>query len=77
MPELHLFPVGEIFLLRPDDKFSEQRCVGARGVVRLPAFVSQELQKIFNERLHVRRITKVARRRDDENARWKDPENRP
>ena len=33
-------------------EFAEQRGVGFRRVVRLPALVAQVLQKIFDERVH-------------------------
>ena len=40
--------------------FFEQRGVGFLRVLRLPAFMPQVLQEIFDENLHDRRITKMA-----------------
>src|SRR5579871_2429134 len=51
------FPVGNFLRLRPDDEAVEQRRVGFLGMLGLPAFVPQELQKIFHERLHGRFLT--------------------
>jgi hypothetical protein len=52
MPQFDGFPVGELLRLRPRNKFFQQSRVGFLRVLGLPAFVPQELQKIFNERLH-------------------------
>ena len=52
MLQLDRFPIRQILFCRPGGEFVQQRGVGFLGVLRLPAFVAQVLQKIFNERLH-------------------------
>jgi hypothetical protein len=55
MLELDLLPVRELLRSGPGDKFAEQRGVSPGRVVRLPALVPQELEKIFDEGLHNKR----------------------
>lgn len=66
MPQLNLFPVGQIVFSGPGNESAEQSGIGLGRVIRLAALVAQVLQEIFNERLHVRRITQAARQVDDE-----------
>jgi hypothetical protein len=52
MFQLNLFPIVEILLRRPGDESAEGGGVRFRRVIRLPAFMAQELEKIFDEILH-------------------------
>jgi hypothetical protein len=45
----------------PCGEFAKQRGVSFRSVIRLPAFVAQVLQKIFDEILHVIKKMKAVR----------------
>lgn len=50
--EFDVFPIGKVLLCGPGDEFIEQGGVGPLRVLRLPAFVAQVFEKIFNECLH-------------------------
>jgi len=50
--QLDLRPIRESVALGPGNEFAQQRRVGARRVLRLPALVAQVLQEIFDQRLH-------------------------
>jgi hypothetical protein len=52
MFQLDRLPVRKILLRRPRGEFAQQRGVGFRRVVGLPALVAQVLEKVFDERLH-------------------------
>lgn len=52
MLESDLSPIGEFLFRGPCDELIQQRGVGSLRMLRLPAFVTQVLEKIFNERLH-------------------------
>jgi len=52
MPQFDRFPIRQVLFGRPIGEFFQQRGVSFLGVLRLPAFMTQVLQKIFNERLH-------------------------
>ena len=63
--QFNRFPIGQILLLRPGDETVEQRRVGFLRVLRLPAFMPQVLQKIFDQILHGRVLTSAIRRGND------------
>ena len=52
MFQLDRLPVRKILFRRPSGEFAEQRRVGFRRVIRLPALVAQVLQKIFDQNVH-------------------------
>ena len=52
MLQFDLFPVRQSLFCRPRDEFAEQCGIGFLRVLRLSAFVTQILQKIFDERIH-------------------------
>jgi len=66
MLQFDLLPIRQLLFGRPRCESTEQRRIGPRRVIRLTAFVTQVLQEIFDQRLHVRRIAEVARQGDDE-----------
>ena len=71
MLQFDLLPIRQSLFACPRDELSEQCGIGFLRVLRLPAFMTQILQKIFDESLHVRRITEVARQGDEEISLWK------
>ena len=72
MLQLDRWPVREILFRRPRGEFAEQRSVGFRRVVRLPALVAQVLQKIFDEGLH-QNYSPSLRRRSRNQRGWRRP----
>jgi hypothetical protein len=52
MPQFDRLPIFDPLLVRPGDKLFEQSRVGALRMLRLPAFMTQVLEKIFDKRLH-------------------------
>jgi hypothetical protein len=46
---LHLTPFSDLIRLRPGDKLPEQSGVSLLGILSLPPFVAQVLEKIFNQ----------------------------
>jgi len=51
MFQLDRLPIGNFLRRRPRGEFAEQRGVSALRMLRLPAFVAQVNQKVFDESL--------------------------
>ncbi len=52
MAELDRLPVRKPLLAGPGDEFVQERGVGSLRVLRLPAFVAEVLQEVFDQSLH-------------------------
>jgi hypothetical protein len=59
MLKVDRLPIRQSVLARPIGEFVQQARVSFLGMLRLSAFVSEILQKIFNQRLHLRLILPV------------------
>jgi len=52
MAQLDSIPIIQALFTRPGDKLLEERGIGTLRVLRLPSFVPEVLQKIFDESFH-------------------------
>jgi len=50
--QFNLFPIREALVLPPHNELVQETGVGALGMFRLAAFVTEVLEKVLNERLH-------------------------